>query len=257
MMEWAIMNNSANILTHLRELGYAVPPELIDRYQETMRDYLFTEYPLQLVPRFAHVKPEEQVVDLEDNSLEEYDEPLTVIDPRQTLQVTRMYHLMWKDISLTSFKRGFLDPTSIPVYNIAHIDLSYNHLVSIPVQFFQMPNLESLDISHNQITQLPGIELWNTRTKLQILKASHNQITGDNHSPLQYRKHGGSARTPFPEFWYLDLSYNQLKTFPQWVFHFPFLKHLNIRNNPKVSGDPSSLNPRLLPLLGLQIKSRN
>ena len=229
------MNNSANILTHLRDLGYAVPPELIDRYQETMREYLFAEYPLQVVPRFSHVKSEEQVVDeFDDYSLEEYDEPLVVIDRRPTLQVTRMYHLMWKDISLTSFKRVFLDPNSIPVYNIAHIDLSYNYLTSVPVQFFQIPNLESLNISHNQITQLPGIELWNTRTKLQILNASHNQITGDNYSPLQYRKHGGRVRTPFPEFWHLDLSHNDFRTFPHWVLHFPFLKHLNIQNNPRV-----------------------
>ena len=237
-MEWAIQNNSANILTHLRDLGYAVPPNLIDHYQETMREYLFSEYPLRVVPRFSNIQPSEPLVEFDDFSLEECDEPLTVIDTRLTLQVTKMYHLMWKDISLTSFNRSFLDPNSIPVYNITHIDLSYNNLVSIPVQFFQLPNLESLNVSHNQVTHLPGIEFWKLDTRLQILNASHNQITGDNHSPVLYGRHRGNIRSPFPEFWYLDLSHNQFHTFPQWVLQFRSLKHLNIKHNPGVREDP-------------------
>ena len=42
-MEWAIENNSANILTHLRELGYSIPLNIIERYPKIIRDYLLGE----------------------------------------------------------------------------------------------------------------------------------------------------------------------------------------------------------------------
>lgn len=47
-MEWAIENNSANILTHLRQLGYAIPSALIVKYQDILAEYLYSEYPLKV-----------------------------------------------------------------------------------------------------------------------------------------------------------------------------------------------------------------
>ena len=47
-MDWALENGSANILTHLRELGYAIPEDLIMKYQELVLCYLLQEYPLKV-----------------------------------------------------------------------------------------------------------------------------------------------------------------------------------------------------------------
>ena len=234
-MGWCLQNQNANILTHLRDLGYSVPPELIEHHPETMREYLFTEYPLRVVPKFSHIELRELEASVEDDlSLEEYEEPLNVVDSRSTLELLKSYHLMWKEISLTYFSRLFLDHLPVPKQEITHIDLSYNYLTSVPAQLFQLPLLESLDISHNEITSLPSIELWNTESRLQILNASHNALGGDNASPLLYRKHGGNSQSPFGFLWYVDLSYNKLAGFPQWVLHFPGLKYLDIQHNKKV-----------------------
>ncbi len=45
-MDWALENGSANILTHLRKLGYAIPEDLVIKYQELVVSYLLQEYPL-------------------------------------------------------------------------------------------------------------------------------------------------------------------------------------------------------------------
>lgn len=42
-MEWAIISNSANILTHLRELGYPIPLSIVEKYPLVVRDYLLGE----------------------------------------------------------------------------------------------------------------------------------------------------------------------------------------------------------------------
>ena len=47
-MKWAIENGSANILTHLRELGYSIPEDLIQSYDEVIASYLLSEYPLKV-----------------------------------------------------------------------------------------------------------------------------------------------------------------------------------------------------------------
>ena len=47
-MEWAIGNGSANVLTHLTELGYPIPEDLVMKYQEVVADYLFAEHPLRV-----------------------------------------------------------------------------------------------------------------------------------------------------------------------------------------------------------------
>lgn len=234
MMEWSIQSNSANILSHLRDLGYPVPTELVNHYQNQLQEYLFAEYPLRVVPKFTYLELTEPEVSFDEFSLDEWEmEPLKVIDSRPTLEVSKTFHLFWKDIGLTCFPPSFLDQTPLPVDFITHIDLSYNHLTSVPVQFFQLQNLELLNIAHNQITSLPRIELWNTKSKLQILNASHNAIFIDSQSPVLYRKHRNSSQ-PFNHLWYIDLGHNRLTCFPQWVVHLPALKHLNIQHNPKV-----------------------
>lgn len=47
-MDWALENGSANILTHLRDLGYEIPEDLVLKYQELVVSYLLQEYPLKV-----------------------------------------------------------------------------------------------------------------------------------------------------------------------------------------------------------------
>ena len=48
-MDWALENGSANILTHLRDLGYGIPEDLIWKYQDSVACYLLSEYPLKVI----------------------------------------------------------------------------------------------------------------------------------------------------------------------------------------------------------------
>ena len=168
----------------------------------------------------------------EDSELEDYDEePLAVHDTRPVIEVTPTHHLFWKDISLSVFPTSLLP--SGDNLRLTHINLSHNTLTSVPISLFQQPHLESLDISYNQLTRLPRLELWNPDCKLQVLFASHNAISCDPYSPLLYRKHDRRKCSPFNELWHVDLSCNKLQYFPQFVLHFP-LKHLDLSHNIKV-----------------------
>ena len=187
-----------------------------------------------MVPHFTllELKEAQDALGFEDSELDDFDEePLAVHDTRPTIEVTPTHHLFWKDISLSVFPSSLL-PSSDDL-RLTHINLSHNTLTSVPVQLFQLPHLESLDVSHNQLTRLPRLELWNADSKLQVLFASHNAISCDTYSPLLYRKHDRGKCSPFNELWCLDLSWNKLLCFPQFVLHFP-LKHLNLSHNYKV-----------------------
>lgn len=189
------------------------------------------EYPLRIIPYFQTLELEDTatIQGFEDSELEDFDkEPLAVQDMRPTIEVTPTQHLLWRDISLTLFPSNLL-PQERRL--LTHIDISNNNLRCIPTELFQLPNLKTLNISHNHLTQLPFIEHWNADFSLQVLYASHNLISCDSHSPLVYRK--GGRKQPFRELWCVDLGHNQLGSFPLFVLHFP-LKLLDISHNTKV-----------------------
>ena len=238
-MRWAISCNSANILSHLRGLGYTVPPELIQDCPEEMKDYFFGEYPLRQVPKFFHpVLPDLPAPSDDEEELCERDQPMTVVDARSVIEVSSLYCMMWRDISLSCFPSSFLDPSNhYPIDQIVHINLSRNSLTSVPAVLFQLPSLESLDISHNDIGALPSIECWSLRIKLEVLIASYNSLGGDRQltQVVIPRQQGGSSLLIFRSLWFVDLSHNDLPTFPNWIFHFPELSHIDLRHNEKVS----------------------
>ena len=262
-MEWSITHNSANILTHLRKLGYSIPLDIIKRYPTIIRDYLLgkylyilkihkkifpsiAEYPLRVLPRFTYVDLPPPNFGLEDSTLlEDFDdEPQSLHDIRPTIEVMRSYHLCWADISLYCFLPDFLSHEVVDVRNLTHIDLSHNRLSSLPSKILKLPRLESLNVSHNQLTSLPALETWHPSSRLQVLLASHNQIAVSNQT---HQVHGrgaesgnggggeGRERELFQDLWYIDLSHNQLTSFPMFVFNFRQLHHLDISHNDKVS----------------------
>ena len=190
------------------------------------------------MPQFTHVDLPPPNFGLEDSSLlEDFDEePQSIHDIRPTIEVTRTYHLCWRDISLHRFLPQFLSQEAVDLRRLTHIDLSHNHLTSLPSRLLKLPRLESLNVSHNELTALPRLETWNPASKLQVLKASHNQISLYNQSPLPSDGPSSSAvQEPFHDFWYLDLSHNQLTSFPIFVFTFRQLHHLDISHNVQVS----------------------
>lgn len=187
------------------------------------------------MPRFQHIvlKDVRELLSWEDSSLLDDGEEtvLTIQDTRPTIKVIRTYHLLWRDISLALFPSSFLHPSALDVFHITHIDLSYNKLTSLLPDFFRMPLLESLDVSHNHLTALPAIELWKFDSRLQLLKVSHNLLTGEGQSPVRTSQ---SRRGQHRALWYMDLSHNQLCAFPQYLLHFP-LRYLDISHNGKVN----------------------
>lgn len=161
--------------------------------------------------------------------LDEGDEnTLAIQDTRPTIEVARTFHLFWRDISLPVFLSSFLDQEAMETKHLTHVDLSHNNLSTIPWQLFQLPVLESLDVSHNRLTSLPGLEYWRPGSRLQYLKASHNQLTEDT-SPR------GTQVDPIVSsaLWYVDLSHNLFHSFPRFLLHFS-LHHLDISHNPQV-----------------------
>ena len=266
-MEWSITHNSANILTHLRRLGYSIPQTIIKRYPMIIRDYLLgksvcikvccslkrcafhflrsAEYPLHMMPQFTYVDLPPPNFGLEDSTfLEDFDdEPQSLHDIRPIIEVIRTYHLCWRDISLYCFLPEFLSQEVIDVCKLTHIDLSYNHLTSLPSRILKLPRLQSLNISHNQLTSLPALESWHPTSKLQVLMASHNQIIVSNQTHLVQGRgdsiaggDSGREREPFRDLWYVDLSHNQLNSFPMFIFNFRHLHHLDISHNTQVGG---------------------
>ena len=176
------------------------------------------------VGHLQHLSWEDSIMmdDCEDNIL-------TIQDTRPTIHVSRTYHLLWRDISLSLFLPQFLEDDGIDIWHLTHVDLSHNTLPSIPPRFFQLPLLESLDLSHNRLTHLPPVEVWLQESSLQFLKVSHNLLGSDERGGVPGR------RGICPALWHLDLRNNQFQHFPYFVLNFLSLRHLDLSNNGMVS----------------------
>lgn len=175
----------------------------------------------------------------EDSSLMENDEEtvLSIQDTRPTIQVARTFHLMWQDITLATFPATFLEEESMRTRYLTHVDLSYNKLSSLPTQLFQLPLLESLDISHNHLVALPCQDLWKHDSQMQVIKASYNHLRGGGCVATRISQ-SGNGRVICHALWHIDLSHNLLTHFPPFLLHFS-LKHLDISHNPAVSEEMS------------------
>ena len=236
-MDWCLENGSANLLSHLRSLGHPVPPHLFTKYTDVLSQYFFTQHQPTPVPQFTKndlsIAPETS--NFED-TLDEPEEPLQVVDTRPTILVSPTFHLPWGSLSLTVFLSEFLRSRSLSGLILSHIDLSRNRLSEIPLEIFFLPCLKFLNVSHNGLTSLPALEGWAHHSRLQILNASHNSLGGGG-SPLPQRRGGGDAAVSVPcagEVWSVDLSHNDFCGFPSWVTRFPSLRVLNLSGNPQV-----------------------
>ena len=236
-MEWCLENGSANLLSHLRSLGHSIPPSLFPKHTDVLSQYFFTQQPPTPIPEFTKnalsVAPESS--NFED-TLDEPDEPLQVVDTRPTILVSPTHHLPWSDLSLTVFPSEFLCSRTLSGLTLSHVDLSGNLLAEIPLEIFLLPCLTFLNVSRNCLRSLPAIDGWGRRSRLQILDASRNSLGGGG-SPLPQRRGGGDGAVSVPcagDVWNVDLSHNDFTGFPSWVTRFPSLRVLDLSGNPQV-----------------------
>ena len=126
-------------------------------------------------------------------------------------------------------------PTEYP-HTLEQLYISFCNLTSIPPELSNLPDLVELDLSNNQISEIPEIpslhkliismnkfkELPQIMPKMVYLDASYNEISSlpDEFStgPLKF----------------LDLSFNKLKYLPKSI-EFPKLEILKIQQNPLAS----------------------
>ena len=140
---------------------------------------------VQTLPEFSITKREEFCGEkVMESELDEDDEPVSIVDGRSSLLLSKVFLLAWGDISLTAFPASFLSPNLTPIQQISYIDLSNNLLTWVPVELFQLPSVVSLNLSYNQLTQIPHPDHWSP-SSMHILNLSHNLLKSSDgsHTP--------------------------------------------------------------------------
>ena len=179
------------------------------------------------------------------------------------------HHLQWKGKHLKSVKgawldseasfytigRGSIDGCQVIPYErvgytgISKVTLSRNHLISVPIELFQLPNVTSIDLSYNQLKSLPEPSNGWSCDNLSMLNLSENSLTmlpsclwalpsitmvmaSDN--KLEYLLTGydpfqdGKLSKTLIE---VNLSRNCLPTVTEFLFLFPRLSRINLSHN--------------------------
>ncbi|OBQ31054.1 MAG: hypothetical protein AN483_02530 [Aphanizomenon flos-aquae MDT14a] len=122
----------------------------------------------------------------------------------------------------------------VQLTNLQSLDISDNQISSLPPEIVQLTNLQFLNISGNQISNLPR-EIGQI-TNLQSLYISGNQISNLPPEIVQLT----NLQT-------LDISFNQISSLPREIVQLTNLQSLNISRN-----QISSLPPEIVQLTNLQ-----
>ena len=125
--------------------------------------------------------------------------------------------------------------------NLVKLQIHHNRITQLPSELFTMPKLKHLDVSFNLVSNLPEVLLQHTTSdSLQELNLSHNQLT----DLPSYFKHSGLHN--------LDLSCNKLQTVPACILQMRKLHTLNLSGNIGLKSIPYELGAlRQLMLLSL------
>ncbi|GJT87200.1 leucine-rich repeat-containing protein [Tanacetum coccineum] len=162
--------------------------------------------------------------------------------------VTNLEQLSLENVEISSVLPTSLNTSSsLKLLNLAQTQLQGK----LPHYIFNLHSLETLDLSGNTLPgDIPSVNL----THLTYMRLSYNSLNGTLPSwlftspSLEYlnlRNNMFSGNVPFESFALpslisvnlthltsLDLSSNKLNgTLPSWLFTFPSLEYLNLRNN--------------------------
>ena len=122
------------------------------------------------------------------------------------------------------------------------LDLQWNKLREIPPSLLELPNLCELNLSHNDIVNIPDVPEWSA--SLVVLDLSYNRLSNIPNSAVA------------PTLRNLNISDNRFRSVPHCVCCFISLTTLNIANNSEIVALPSALG-RLKNLLTLNLDGLN
>ena len=122
-------------------------------------------------------------------------------------------------------------PISVASYlrNCTKLDLRQNHITDIPTSILKLPLIRNLKLSRNKISQLPNVS-WSA--SLVHLDLSYNQLKDLPDC---------AAEVCADSMEVLRLEHNQLKRVPECVCFLYNLNILNISHNPEILGLPVKL----------------
>ena len=133
--------------------------------------------------------------------------------------------------------------------NIRVVHLQQNHLQSIPLEMFRLPNVEEIDLSHNECTELPEYMSGWKCVQLKELTLSHNQlvtlptsvwalpalrklVATDNKLETLLEERGRYEEDMLSKsLEHIDLSNNDLIKLPSLLFLLPLLKKVILQHN--------------------------
>jgi Leucine-rich repeat (LRR) protein len=109
--------------------------------------------------------------------------------------------------------------------NLTHLNLSCNQIRDLPIKLFKLSNLESLDLSYNRIKSIPR-EIWSLHN-LTHLYLNNNNITEVPNSMYHIMGNLNKLKE-------LNLSHNQIKTIPIEIWGIRSLEYLILNDNHKI-----------------------
>ena len=125
---------------------------------------------------------------------------------------------------------------------VTFLDLERNVLKTIPRCLLELPAIEELYLAHNSLEEIPDVHEW--ATSLVLLDLSHNQLQ----NLPQYCE--------APKLKILNLGHNKFRRVPQCVCSFTSLQRLEINHNPDILNLPVEMG-RLTSLVLLNLDGLN
>ena len=125
---------------------------------------------------------------------------------------------------------------------VTFLDLERNVLKTIPRCLLELPAIEELYLAHNCLEEIPDVHEW--ATSLALLDLSHNQLQ----NLPQYCE--------APKLKILNLGHNKFRRVPQCVCSFTSLQRLEVNHNPDILNLPVEMG-RLTNLVFLNLDGLN
>jgi len=144
------------------------------------------------------------------------------------LEISWLMKVQWvKELMLARNEFSAL-PTEMGEYlkHCTKIDLRQNRLRKVPSSLLELPSLVTLNLSHNEIVEIPDVP--QLPAPLSVLELSHNHLRS-------------LPNFVAPKLETLDISFNQFHTVPDCVCTFLALTTLNIAYNTTILTLPNQL----------------